>query len=82
MTQEMTMSVSPICLKDNKKYAYVRFTDNNKSCEWIIPDAALSSNSGFSEDEISALKLYVTSNMAQLKRMAAGINLFDAFKNG
>ncbi len=82
MNEEMTMSVSPICLKDNKKYAFVRFVDKKKSCEWIIPDAKLSSNNGFSDDEISALKLYITTNMAQLKKTAAGINLFDAFKNG
>ena len=82
MNEEMTMSVSPICLKDNKRYAFVRFMDGKKACEWMIPDAKLSMNRGFSKDEISALKLYVSTNMRELKRMAAGINLFEAFKNG
>ena len=82
MHDELNMSVSPICLKKNKKYAFVRFTDAKKSCEFIIPEGKLSKNDGFSEEEISGLKLYVRSNMAQLKKMAAGINLFEAFKNG
>lgn len=80
--QAMTMSVSPICVKDGKKYAFVRFTDGGKNCEWTIPEVKLSSNDGFSEEELSGLKFYVKNNMTDLKRMAAQINLFEVFKNG
>ncbi|MBR1635635.1 MAG: hypothetical protein IJ682_11340 [Lachnospiraceae bacterium] len=80
--QDMTMSVSPICVKDGKKYAFVRFADGSKNCEWTIPEVRLSSNDGFSEEEISGLKFYIKNNMADLKRMAAQINLFEVFKNG
>ena len=79
---ELDMSVSPICAKDGKKYAFVRFSDGKKSCEWRIPEVRLSANDGFSKEEISGLKFYVTNNLAELKRMAAKINLFEAFKNG
>lgn len=82
MAGEMTMSVSPICLKDGERYAFVRFADGRKNCEWIIPDVKLSSNDGFSEEEISGLKFYVKNNLTELKRMAAKINLFEVFKNG
>lgn len=80
--QAMTMSVSPICVKDGEKYAFVRFADGGKACEWTIPEVKLSSNDGFSEEELSGLKFYVKNNMADLKRMAAQINLFEVFKNG
>ena len=82
MNEEMTMSVSPICLKDGKKYAFVRFSDGQKNCEWRIPEMKLSFNDGFSKDEISGLKFYVKNNLTELKRMAAKINLFEVFKNG
>ncbi len=82
MNEELTMSVSSICLKKGKKYAFVRFTDGKKSCEWKIPDVRLSFNEGFSKEEISGLKFYVKNNLDDLKRMAAKINLFEAFKNG
>ena len=81
-SEDMTMSVSPICVKDGKKYAFVRFADGSKNCEWTIPEARLSSNEGFSEEEISGLKFYIKNNMTDLKRMAAQINLFEVFKNG
>ncbi len=79
---EMTMNVSPICEKNGKKFAFVRFSSGQKNCEWKIPDAVLSENSGFSDEEISGLGLYVKSNMKQLKKMAAQINIFEAFKKG
>ena len=76
---ELTMSVSPICFKNGKKYAFVRFTDNKKYCEWMIPDAKLKVNHGFTDEEIAGLKFYVKNNMTEIKRMAAQINLLKVF---
>ena len=82
MNEELTMSVSPICLKDGERYAFVRFTDGRKHCEWRIPKVQLSLNEGFSEEELDGLRFYIRNNMTDLMRMAAGINLFEVFKNG
>ena len=81
MNEEMTMSVSPICLKNRQKYAFVRFTDGKKNCEWQIPEVKLTFNEGFSKEELSGLKFYVKTNLTELKLMAAKINLFDVFMN-
>lgn len=80
--EEMTMNVSPICEKDGVKYAFVRFSSGDNYCEWKIPEATLSENRGFTEEQLSGLGLYVKSNMTQLKKMAAQINIFEAFKKG
>ena len=80
--EEMTMNVSPVCEKDGAKFAFVRFSSGDNYCEWKIPDVTLSENRGFTEEQLSGLGLYVKSNMTQLKKMAAQINIFEAFKKG
>lgn len=73
------MSVSPICVKDGKKYAYVTFEEGDFMAEGRIPDCKITKNKGFSQQQVEQLELYMQRELAQLKKMAAGINVFDAF---
>ena len=79
MAQELNMSVSPICVKDGEKYAFVTFSDGERVAEGRIPDCKIISNKGFSVDEAAQLETYMERELPALKKMAAGIKLFDAF---
>ena len=76
---EFTMSVSPICMKDGKKFAYVSFHDGERSAEGKIPECKIVSAVGLDRGEIRMLEEYMTRELPQLKKMAAGIRLVDAF---
>lgn len=75
----MNMSVSPICMKDGEKYAFVSFTDGKRTAEGKIPACKIMSSNGFTEEEVAQLEDYMKNELAKLKRMAAGIRLIDAF---
>lgn len=79
MKNEFTMSVSPICIKDEKKFAYVSFTDGERSAEGRIPECKIVSATGLDRGEIRMLEEYMTRELPLLKKMAAGIRLVDAF---
>ena len=79
MSKELNMSVSSICAKDGKKYAYVSFTDGERSAEGVIPDCKIVSNKGFTREEAEQLEAYMHSELPRLKRMAAQIRVIDAF---
>ena len=78
-SEELKMSVSSVCQKDGVKIAYVSFSDGVRTAEGRIPECVIHSNDGFTEDEVVQLELYMKSELATLKRMAAGINVMDAF---
>lgn len=80
MDDSLQMSVSPICVKDGRKIAYVEFKDAARSAEGIIPACVIVSNKGFLNEEISQLEKYMRENVDMLKKMAAGINAFDALR--
>lgn len=79
MNHEVQMSVSPVCMKAGERYAYVSFVDGERVAEGKIPECKLVSNKGFSIEEAEQLEAYMRSELASLKRMAAGIRVFDAF---
>ena len=79
MSNEFTMSVSPVCVKDDQKFAYVSFTDGERSAEGKIPDCKIVSSTGFDDNEICMLEEYMRQELSRLKRMAASIRLVDAF---
>lgn len=81
MSNELKMSVSPICVKDGKKYAFVSFTDGNRSAEGKIPDCKITANTGFNKDEVTQLEEYMRRELPQLKKMAAGIDIMRNFMN-
>ena len=78
-SDELTMQVSPICRKDGKKVAYVTFKDTTRSAEGIIPACMIIKNKGFTEDEVIGLEVYMKGNLEELKKMAASVNVADAF---
>ncbi len=78
---EIDMSVSPICLaKNGEKYAFVTFSDGVRNAEGKIPDCRIIKNNGFAKIEVAQLEKYMFENLKHLKKMAAGINVFDAFR--
>ena len=79
MQDELKMSVSPICEKDGKRYAFVTFSDGGRFAEGKIPECEMISNRGVSEEEIEKLKEYMQKELPSLKKMAAGVNVFGAF---
>lgn len=78
MNDELKMSVSPICVKDGNRYAFVNFTDGKRLAEGKIPDCKIISNKGFSEEEVGKLEEYMQKELPKLKQMAAGINVLGA----
>ncbi len=79
MDDELKMSVSPVCTKNGDKYAFVSFTDGVRTAEGRIPDCIITKNEGFDEDEVSQLENYMSRELPQLKKMAAGINVMKNF---
>jgi len=79
MNEQLNMSVSSIIQKDGKKQIYVAFEDSDRRAEGQLPDAKITTNEGFSEEEIAALELYMKSNSDQIVEMAKQIHLADAF---
>ena len=78
MKSEFTMSVSPICVKDGQKYAYVSFSDGERKAEGKIPECKILSAEGLDRGEVKLLEEYMKQELPQLKKMAAGIRLMDA----
>ena len=79
MDNELKMSVSPICVKDGKRYAFVSFSDGARMAEGKIPDCEIVFSKGFREDEVVGLETYMKNELPKLKQMAAGLNVLDAF---
>ena len=79
MSNELSITVSPICEKDGKKYAFVSFVDGEKTAEGKIPECKIVTNNGFTEDDIRMLEIYMQNDLARLKRMAASVNVIGAF---
>jgi len=77
--EEMKMSVSSVCEKDGKKYAFVTFSDGTRTAEGRIPDCVIISNDGFTSDEAKMLEIYMKNDLSHLKRLAAGVRWIDSF---
>ncbi len=78
---ELNMSVSAVCHNDKgESYAFVTFTDGVRNAEGKIPECKIISNDGFATIEIQELEKYMRENLRDLKKMAAGIDIFAAFK--
>lgn len=79
MDDALRMSVSQIFSKNGKKYAFVLFTDGTRTAEGKIPDCKILSGDGFTGEEIKQLEDYMGRELANLKKMAAGVHAMDAF---
>lgn len=76
---ELTMTVSAVCEKNDRKIAYVTFSDGVKTAEGIIPECTMEKNDGFTDDEVEQLIAYMRSELPRLKKMASQINVMSAF---
>lgn len=77
---ELNMSVSAICHNEKgEKYAFVTFSDGVRDAEGRIPDCKIISNNGFAVIEVQELERYMKQHLTELKKMAAGIDIFSAF---
>ncbi len=79
MNEELSVLVSGICGTQEERYAYVSFADGERKAEGKIPDCVILSNTGFSEEEVAVLELYMKQELVTLKKMASGINPVRAF---
>lgn len=77
MSQEMNMSVSPVCVKEDKQYAFVTFSDEKRTAEGRIPECKIISQKGFTKEEVEQLEDYMRRELRTLKKIAAGIRLID-----
>lgn len=77
MDNDVNITVSPVCSKDGKNFAFVTFSEGEKTAEGKIPDCKVISNKGFSGEEVEQLEFYMENELPKLKRMAASIRLLD-----
>ena len=78
---ELNMSVSAVCRNEQgNKYAFVTFNDGVRTAEGKIPDCKIIKNDGFAEIEVQQLERYLKEHLTELKKMAASIDIFSAFK--
>lgn len=80
MGDSLTMSVSPVCEKDGRKFAYVQFTDGVRLAEGRIPSCEIVKNQGFTAEETEQLSNYMKEHLQELKSMAGKLNVFEAMR--
>ena len=79
MDDNIDISVSGLFEKDDRKIAYVSFSSGDKTAEGTIPECGITRNNGFSDSEKEQLEEYMRANVIELRKMASGINVMDAF---
>lgn len=79
MNSEMKINVSPVTRLGDKRVAYVLFTDQSASAEFIIPGGELISNKGFDEKELAEIKEYLECEQDNLFQVAKELNPMRSF---
>lgn len=79
MNNEISMSVSSMTRKDDKKAIYVMFQDGKKSAEFEVPEIKVLSNDGFTEEEIDQLKEYVANSLDYIYEVSKKVNPMKGF---
>lgn len=79
MNSEMKINVSPVTRLEDRRVAYVLFTDKSSNAEFIIPGGELISNKGFDEKEIAELKEYLECEQDNLFQVAKELNPMRSF---
>ena len=70
----LNMQVSLACKKDGRKVVYVTFSDATRFAEGEIPSCKITTNRGFTPEEVENLERYLKDNMDELNKTAAGID--------
>lgn len=78
MSDTLNMTISGIVPKDGRKHIYVVFEDGKRRAEGYIPDCVITSNHGFSEDEVKMLELYMKHEQDTIRARAKEINPIKA----
>ena len=77
-SQELKMTISGIVPKDGRKNIYVVFEDGNRKAEGSVPDCIIEKNTGFTEEEVKMLELYLKQNLDMIREHAKYINPIKA----
>ena len=75
---ELKMTVSGIVPKDGRPNIYVVFEDGKRRAEGSVPDCAITAQTGFEEDEIKMLELYMKQNQDTIRDLAKDVNPIKA----
>lgn len=75
----MKMICSGILRKDGEKIIYVRFERGADFAEGSLPAAKISSQSGFTPDEIAQVEDYMSENRFEIIEQAKSVNLMKNF---
>ena len=78
-SQELKMTISGIVPKDGRRNIYVVFEDGDRRAEGSVPDCVIEQNTGFTEDEVKMLELYLKQNLDMIREHAKYINPIKAF---
>ncbi|MBO4920824.1 MAG: hypothetical protein J5372_02795 [Lachnospiraceae bacterium] len=78
MNKDINMSVSSMTRSKEKKAVYVFFQDGEKTAEFTVPGCELLKNNGFSDEDISQLKAYITNEQDTIFDMAKQVNPLKA----
>lgn len=73
------ISVSPVCSKDGKQFAFVAFQDGERIAEGKIPDCMITSAKDFTEEEMAEMENYMRRELTELKKAASSVNVWNAF---
>lgn len=71
---EVTMLVSGIVVKDNRKIVRVSFLRNNDYAEGIMPDAIIEKSKGFTAEELTKLEKFLRLHKDEILQQAKEVN--------
>ena len=73
------MTVTQMFSRPDEKFAYVAFSDGDKSAEGKVPACKITNNHGFTSDEVEQLEEYMRAELDQILSEARKINVMKAF---
>lgn len=79
MNSSITMNVSSINRDDEKKGAYVLFSDEGKEAEFMLPEIKIIRNEGFSQEELNQLSEYLDNSLDVVMEIAKNVNPIKGF---
>ena len=75
----MKMICSGILRKNGEKIIYVRFERGEDFAEGSLPTAKITSQSGFTPDEIEQMEAYMSENRFEIIEQAKSVNVMKNF---
>ena len=75
----MNMICSGILRKNGEKIIYVRFESGEDFAEGSLPAAKITSQSGFTPDEIEQMEAYMSENRFEIIEQAKSVNVMKNF---